>query len=285
MPRVEYSRAHPAGDGGRLSALPDQPRPRPISTNNQSPTNPLRWDGPALPSGARARALFWFGRMAECRRPERASAGFLSQWLVCVFAGSVTSSAMFNPIPGRDPNEAYHVIPSPARLRMPAGWLTVTCNGIPVQHFGPASRHLAEHYATDPEPLSRSRLPHPQNRCTPREAVRHHAASSSNRAFACFQVDRVKALGEPAVDRSEKFSGLVALPLLSPKPRHARDCAQLKGFRLLCTRDFERPFEIRFGSCELCGRCPSEPPLRSSLSSWSWASASSPARYSATARF
>jgi len=25
--------------------------------------------------------------------------------------------------------------------------------------------------------------------------------------------------------------------------------AQLKGFRLLCTRDFERPLEIRFGSC------------------------------------
>ena len=58
---------------------------------------------------------------------------------------------MFNPIPGRDPNEAYDVIPSPARLRMPAGWLTVTCNGIPVRHFGPASKHLAGRYATDPE--------------------------------------------------------------------------------------------------------------------------------------
>src|SRR5215468_3112098 len=34
---------------------------------------------------------------------------------------------------------------------MLAGWLTVTCNGIPVQHFGPASKHLAERYGTDPE--------------------------------------------------------------------------------------------------------------------------------------
>ena len=51
----------------------------------------------------------------------------------------------------QSPNEAYNVIPSPARLRMPAGWLTVTCNGIPVRHFGPASKHLAERYATDPE--------------------------------------------------------------------------------------------------------------------------------------
>jgi hypothetical protein len=58
---------------------------------------------------------------------------------------------MFNPIPGRDPNEAYDVILSPARLRMPACWLTVTCNGIPVQHFGPASKYLAELYATDSE--------------------------------------------------------------------------------------------------------------------------------------
>jgi hypothetical protein len=56
---------------------------------------------------------------------------------------------MFKPIPGRDPSEAYDVIPSPTHLRMPAGWLTVTCNGIPVQHFGPSSEYLASRYATD----------------------------------------------------------------------------------------------------------------------------------------
>jgi hypothetical protein len=58
---------------------------------------------------------------------------------------------MFKPLPGRDPNEAYDVIPSPARLRLPAGWWTVTCNGIPVMHFTPTRRDLAERYATDPD--------------------------------------------------------------------------------------------------------------------------------------
>jgi hypothetical protein len=58
---------------------------------------------------------------------------------------------MFRPLSGNDPNEAYEIIPAPAHYRMPPGWLTVTANGIPVQHFGPAHRHLAERYATDPE--------------------------------------------------------------------------------------------------------------------------------------
>ena len=54
---------------------------------------------------------------------------------------------MFRPLPGNDPNEAYE-----ARALSPAArWLTVTANGIPVQHFGPSSRELAERYATDPE--------------------------------------------------------------------------------------------------------------------------------------
>jgi hypothetical protein len=37
--------------------------------------------------------------------------------------------------------------------------------------------------------------------------------------------------------------------LAATKPRHARGCAQLPGFRLLCTRDFERPLETGFGFC------------------------------------
>jgi len=44
------------------------------------------------------------------------------------------------------------------------------------------------------------------------------------------QVQRVKALGEPAVDRSEKFSGLFPLPLIAPQPRHQR-CMQACGDR------------------------------------------------------
>ena len=37
--------------------------------------------------------------------------------------------------------------------------------------------------------------------------------------------------------------------MAATKPRHARGCAQLPGFRLLCTRDFERPLETGFGFC------------------------------------
>src|ERR1700747_3196017 len=53
------------------------------------------------------------------------------------------------------------------------------------------------------------------------------------------QVRRVKALGEPAVDRSEKFLGLIPLPLIAPQPRHADSRAKLKGFRTLVAGNLE----------------------------------------------
>jgi hypothetical protein len=53
------------------------------------------------------------------------------------------------------------------------------------------------------------------------------------------QVQRVKALGEPTVHRSEKFSGLLRLPLIAPQPRHAHGCAQLERFCPLRARKFE----------------------------------------------
>ena len=55
-------------------------------------------------------------------------------------------------IPGCDPSEAYDVIPMPDHPRGPrGGWWTVTCNGIPVHHFAPERRDLAEKYARDTE--------------------------------------------------------------------------------------------------------------------------------------
>lgn len=50
-----------------------------------------------------------------------------------------------------DPNEAYDIVPMKEEPRGPSGWWTVTCNGIPVRHFGPDKRDTAERYATDPE--------------------------------------------------------------------------------------------------------------------------------------
>ena len=57
----------------------------------------------------------------------------------------------FKPDPKNDPNEAYAVIPMPARLRGPPTdrW-AVTHNGIPVWFFPSNRRGLAERFATDP---------------------------------------------------------------------------------------------------------------------------------------
>ncbi|WP_027526666.1 hypothetical protein [Bradyrhizobium sp. Ec3.3] len=52
---------------------------------------------------------------------------------------------MFNPIPDNDANEAYEVVPA----SYPAGWWTVTAQGIPIRHFG--DKRMAERYASDPE--------------------------------------------------------------------------------------------------------------------------------------
>lgn len=61
-----------------------------------------------------------------------------------------------------------------------------------------------------------------------------------------FQVKRVEALREPAVDGREKIAGLLSLILIAPQPRHARRGAQFEGPCLMLTRDRERTFEIRF---------------------------------------
>jgi hypothetical protein len=53
--------------------------------------------------------------------------------------------------PANDPNDAYAVISTPAKLRgPPTDWWTVTHNGVPVWHYPPNRRDLAERFATDP---------------------------------------------------------------------------------------------------------------------------------------
>ena len=49
-------------------------------------------------------------------------------------------------IPGNDPNEAYDI----TVCDRPPDWWTVTCNGIPMQHFAPERRDLAQRYQHDP---------------------------------------------------------------------------------------------------------------------------------------
>jgi hypothetical protein len=53
-------------------------------------------------------------------------------------------------IPGQDPNEAYDVGHMPAREHdIPPDWWTIFCNGIPVHHYSPSRRDLADRCATD----------------------------------------------------------------------------------------------------------------------------------------
>jgi hypothetical protein len=39
-------------------------------------------------------------------------------------------------------------------------------------------------------------------------------------SLGLFQVERVEAFGEPAVDRGEKVAGLLSFALIAPQPRH-----------------------------------------------------------------
>ena len=57
----------------------------------------------------------------------------------------------WKPDPTNDPNEAYAVNPTPAKLRgPPTDWWCVTKYGVPVWFFPADKRALAERFATDP---------------------------------------------------------------------------------------------------------------------------------------
>src|SRR5215472_3312061 len=66
------------------------------------------------------------------------------------------------------------------------------------------------------------------------------------------QVERIEALGEPAVDRCEKIVGLLSFALIAPEARHTCRCAKFPGFSLLLARDRECALEI--GCCFRRGR-------------------------------
>ena len=56
---------------------------------------------------------------------------------------------MSDPIPARDPNEAYEIVPLDPIRKDPHGWWACTCNGIVVRIA--ADREILVRYATDPE--------------------------------------------------------------------------------------------------------------------------------------
>ena len=69
------------------------------------------------------------------------------------------------------------------------------------------------------------------------------SAQFLEQGLCLFQIKRVEAFGEPAVDRSEQIASLIPRALIAPQPRHADGRAQFPGFCLLLTRDRERLLE------------------------------------------
>jgi hypothetical protein len=54
-------------------------------------------------------------------------------------------------MPDPDPNEVHEVVPTKVEPQgPPAGWRTVTRNGIADRHFSASRKAEAERYATDP---------------------------------------------------------------------------------------------------------------------------------------
>jgi len=65
-----------------------------------------------------------------------------------------------------------------------------------------------------------------------------------------FEIARVEAFGEPAVNGCEQIAPLGPAPLFAPQPREARRGAQFIGFCLLPSRDPQRRFEGASGFLE-----------------------------------
>jgi hypothetical protein len=54
------------------------------------------------------------------------------------------------------------------------------------------------------------------------------------------QIERIKALGKPAVDRSEKLASLLRLALVAPEPRHAHCGAEFSARATRCSAFSDR---------------------------------------------
>jgi hypothetical protein len=70
-----------------------------------------------------------------------------------------------------------------------------------------------------------------------------HRCEFREQRLGLFEVRRIEALCEPAVDRREQIERLGAAALIAPETGEARRRAKLKRTRLLRTGDFERAFE------------------------------------------
>ena len=62
--------------------------------------------------------------------------------------------------------------------------------------------------------------------CRKNERSAISAGKFVEQRISLFQIERIEALREPAIDRGEKIAGLLPLALIAPEPRHAHCRAQ-----------------------------------------------------------
>jgi hypothetical protein len=78
---------------------------------------------------------------------------------------------------------------------------------------------------------------HPSITCHPEEMKQTASRQLVQQRLGLLQVQRIEALGEPAIDGGEKIMRLLPFTLFAPQPRHAHRRAQFPGLCLLLTRD------------------------------------------------
>jgi Arc/MetJ-type ribon-helix-helix transcriptional regulator len=80
-------------------------------------------------------------------------------------------------------------------------------------------------------------------------------------SLCVLQIHCVEAFGKPAVDRSEKLAGFIALTLIAPEPRHAHRSAQFETSRLLLPGDGDGGEEGLSGAAVIDQHWPRDSPL------------------------
>jgi hypothetical protein len=76
------------------------------------------------------------------------------------------------------------------------------------------------------------------------EAACERSSQLFEQGLGLLQIQCVKGLGEPAVDRGEKIVGLLSFTLVAPQPSRAHCRTEFPRFCLLLMRDGERTLEI-----------------------------------------
>jgi hypothetical protein len=86
--------------------------------------------------------------------------------------------------------------------------------------------------------------------------------------LSLLQIERVEALGEPAVDRREQIAGLIPLALITPQPRHAPYVPVVRGRRVADrVGDIDYIGQLEDDLADFVAVVPAEKPISDKLAS------------------